>query len=81
VFLLKVHHHFKKIMIEINIWRAFAAIGFTYGIEQNPSGLLFEEEKLRQSSGFVELWERDTPLESLSKQRREAKFGWINKPE
>jgi hypothetical protein len=80
-FLLKVYHDFKQTMIEVNIWGAFAAFGFSYDIAQNPYGLLFDEEKLRQSPGFVELWERDTPLESLSKRQREAKFGWINEPE
>jgi hypothetical protein len=62
-------------MIEVNIWGAFAAIGFSYDIAQNPYGLFFDEERLRQSPGFVELWERDMPLDSLSKRRREAKFG------
>jgi hypothetical protein len=80
-FLLKMYHDFKQTIIEANIWGAFAAIGFSYDIAQNPYGLLFDEGKLRQSPGFVELWERDTPLESLSKRRREAKFGWINEPE
>jgi hypothetical protein len=68
-------------MIEVNIRGAFQTIGFTHNINQTPYGLLFDEEKLRQSPGFVELWDRDTPLESLSKRRRAAKFGWINKPE
>jgi hypothetical protein len=80
-FLLKVYHDFKQTMIEVNIWGAFAAIGFSYDIAQNPYGILFDEEKLRQSPGFVELWERDTPLESLSKRRPEEKFGWIKEPE
>jgi hypothetical protein len=80
-FLFKVYHDFKQTMIEVNIWGAFAAIGFSYDIAQNPYKLLFDEEKLRQSPGFVELWERDTPLESLSKRRREAKFVWINEQE
>jgi hypothetical protein len=68
-------------MVEVNIWGAFSVIGFTYDIDQNPYGLLFGEEKLRQSPVFVELCERDTPLESLSKRRREVKFRWIKKPE
>jgi hypothetical protein len=68
-------------MIEANIWGAFAAVGFTHHIKQSPYGLFFDEEKLRQGRGFVELWERDIPLESLSKPRRAAKFGWINKSE
>jgi hypothetical protein len=80
-FLLKVYHDFKQTMIEVNIRGAFAALGFSDDIAHNPYGLLFEKEKLRQSPGFLELWERDTPLESLSTRRRQAKFGWINEPE
>jgi hypothetical protein len=67
--------------MEVNIWGAFAAIGFTYHIKQNSYGQLFDQEKLRQSPGFVELWERDLPLESVSKHGREANFEWINKSE
>jgi hypothetical protein len=67
-------------MIEVNIWGAFAAIGFSYDITETPYRLLFDEQKLRQSRGFVERWDRDTPLESLSTRRRQAKFGWTNKP-
>jgi hypothetical protein len=80
-FLRKVYHDFKQTKIEINIRGSFAAIGFTYDIQQNPYGLLFDEERLRQIPGFVEPWECDTPLESLSKRRPEVKFGWINKSE
>jgi hypothetical protein len=80
-FLLKVYHDFKQTMIEVHIWGAFAAIGFSYDIAQNPYGLLFDEKKLRQIPGFVALWECHPPLESLSKRRREAKFGRINEPE
>jgi hypothetical protein len=78
--LLKVWHDFKQTMMEMNTWEIFAAIGFTPEIEKNLYGLLFDEEKFRESSGFTELWERNTPLESLAKKRRELKFGWINKP-
>jgi hypothetical protein len=80
-FILRLYHDFKQTMVEVNIWRAFSAIGFTHGITKDPYGMLFDEEKSRQSRGFVELWELDTPLESLSTRRRRAKFGWINKPE
>jgi hypothetical protein len=80
-FLRKVYHDFKQTMIEVNIWGAFTAIEFTHDIKQSPYGLLFDEEKLRQNSGFVELWDRDTPLEGLSRRRRATKFGWINKSE
>jgi hypothetical protein len=80
-FLLKVYHDFKQTLIEVNIWEAFVARGFTYDIKQNTYGRLFDEEKLRQSLGFVEQWKGNAPLESLLKARREAKSRWINKPE
>jgi hypothetical protein len=80
-FLLKFDHDFKQTMIEVNRSEAFAAIGFIHDIEQSPYGLLFDEEKLRQSPGSMELWERDAPLRSLSRRRQNAKFGWINEPE
>jgi hypothetical protein len=68
-------------MVEVNIWEAFEIIGFIHDIDQIPYVLLFDEEKFRQSSGFAELLERNTPLESLSKRQQESKFECINKPE
>jgi hypothetical protein len=79
-FLIRVYHDFKLTMIEVNIWRAFAAIGFSYDIAETPYRLLFDEQKLRRSRAFAEPWDRDTPLESLSTRRRQVRFGWINKP-
>jgi uncharacterized protein (UPF0248 family) len=43
-FLLKVYCDFKQIMMEINIWKAFAIIGFTYDIDEIPYRLPFDEE-------------------------------------
>jgi hypothetical protein len=80
-FIIKLYHDFKQTMVEVNRWGAFLAIGFSYDITQNPYTLLFDEEKFRQSRGFMELWVHDTPLESLSTRRQHAKFGWINRPE
>jgi hypothetical protein len=80
-FIIRLFHDFKQTMVELNIWRAFSSIGFSYYSTQNPYGLLFDEKKFRQSRGFIELCARETPLESLSTRRRQAKFGWINKPE
>jgi hypothetical protein len=36
VFIIKLYHDFKQTMVEVNIWRAFSAIGFFYAITQNP---------------------------------------------
>jgi hypothetical protein len=46
----------------------FATIWFIYNIDQIPSELLFDEEMFQHNPGFVELWERNTPLGNLSKQ-------------
>jgi hypothetical protein len=80
-FLLKVYHEFKQTMTEVNIWGASSAMGFSYDITQKPYELLFDEEKFRHSRGFLELWERDVPFESLSRRRQQAMFEWINQPE
>jgi hypothetical protein len=80
-FLIKVYHDYKQTMVEVNIWGAFEPIGLTHNITQDPYGLIFDEEKFRQSPGFFELWQCDVPFESLSSRRQQARFGWINKPE
>jgi hypothetical protein len=41
--------------------------------------LLFDENMLRESPGFLALWEWDCPLGKLSTRKRNTTFGWINK--
>jgi hypothetical protein len=82
-FIMKGYRDFKQTMVELNIWGAFRAIGFEFEFdtEAEPYRLLFNEEKLRQSAGFRELWLIDFPLDQLSsrRQRQNARYGWINK--
>jgi hypothetical protein len=54
-FLLKIYRAFEQTMVEINGWDTFAAIVFTRDVGQIPYGLIFGEEKFRQSLGFVEI--------------------------
>jgi hypothetical protein len=54
-FIIKVYHDFKQTMVEVNIWGAFSAIGFSYDVSHEPYELLFDEEKFRQSGGFLDL--------------------------
>jgi hypothetical protein len=54
-FILKLYHDFKQTMVEVNIWEAFSAIGFTHDITHDPYGLLFGEKKFRQNRRFIEL--------------------------
>jgi hypothetical protein len=79
-FIVKLYHDFKQTMVEMNIWGVFSAIWFSYDITQNPYGLLFDEEKFRQSRGFLELSARGTRLECLSTRRRQTKFRRIKNP-
>jgi hypothetical protein len=66
-------------MVESNRGGAFKAIGFEFHSEREPYWPLFNEEKVRQSEGFRELWSIDFPLDQLSSRRQNARFGRINK--
>jgi hypothetical protein len=46
-----------------------------------PYRIVFHQEKLREAKEFVELWNLDYPLQSLTPRRQNAQFGWINKQE
>jgi hypothetical protein len=63
----KACHDFKRTMLELNIWGAFQALGFEFEFDQTnePYRLSFNEEKLRESAGFRELWSIDLPLDQL----------------
>jgi hypothetical protein len=80
-FIMKVYHDFEQTMAESNIWGAFRTIGFEFDTEAEPYRLLFNEEKLRQSEGFRELWSIDSLLDQLSSEKQNLRFGWINKQE
>jgi hypothetical protein len=56
-------HDFKRTMVELNIWGAVQALGFDFEFDQTsePYRLLFNEENLRNSAGFRELWSIDFP--------------------
>jgi hypothetical protein len=60
-FIIKLYHDFRQIMVEVNIWGTFSAIGFSYDVTQNPYGLRLDEEKFRQSRCFLELWRMTCP--------------------
>jgi hypothetical protein len=51
----KVYHDFTHTMSRPNIWRTFRALGFAFDTRREPSGLLFDEAKLRERTGFQEL--------------------------
>jgi hypothetical protein len=62
-FIMKVYHDFKQTMVEPNTWGAFRVIGFEFqfGIEAEPYRPLFNEEKLRQNTGFRARFRTQSP--------------------
>jgi hypothetical protein len=80
-FLLKIFRTFKETMLEPNIWSSFQEAGFAFNTRAEPYRRRFDEEKLRKTPAFQEIYSLDFPLEKLSARRRSAKFGWINRPE
>jgi hypothetical protein len=80
-FLFRRYRTFKQTMVEVNIWGAFHEAGFEFDVRHEPYRIQFDEEKLRRTRAFQEMWSLDFPLESLSTRGRSAKFGWINQAE
>jgi hypothetical protein len=60
-------------MIEANIWDTFQEVGFEFDTSREPYPLRFNEEKMRRSPGFQEIWALDFPFEKLSIGRQRAK--------
>jgi hypothetical protein len=58
---------------------SFIHAGFIY--EANPDGgytLGFNEAKVRDSSGFKEVWNIDFPIDKLSPRRTDTSWGFLN---
>jgi hypothetical protein len=77
-FIKRIFHRMKQTLVEDNVRRSFMQIGLQYHSETSPYLLSFDEDVLRQSSGFTSLWQRDHPLEQLSRRRQNVPFGWVN---
>jgi hypothetical protein len=80
-FLFRIYRRFKQTMIETNIWRAFQEAGFYFDMSVEPCRIRFDEEKLRRTAPFQEIWVLAVPPGKRRLRSRAAKFGWISKPE
>jgi hypothetical protein len=79
--LLRIHRTFDETMIDPIICGAFRECGFEFDRSVESYRLRLNEEKLRKTPGFREIRPLDLYPEKLSARRRNAKFGWIKKPE
>jgi hypothetical protein len=77
-FIKQIFYTMKQTLMENNVRSSFMQIGLQYNIETSPYLLSFDEDVLRQRSGFTSLGQRDHPLEQLSRRRQNVPFGWVN---
>jgi hypothetical protein len=83
-FLAKAYQHIKQTMAESNMWGGgedFACTWTWVWHRTESYGLFFNEEELKQSTGFRVPWSIDFSQEQLSTRWRESRFGWISRPE
>jgi hypothetical protein len=80
-FRMKVNDELKATILELNMWKAFSALGFAFNRRSEPYRLLFTEEKQKKTAGFRELWRIDFPRNQLSTRPCDAELDWINAPE
>jgi hypothetical protein len=84
-YIMKAYRDFKQTVMEPIICGAFQALRFefefVFDTTSEPCRLLFNEENLKESADFRELWSIDFPLDQLSTRQRAGRFDWINQPE
>jgi hypothetical protein len=73
-----IFHNFKQTLISNKVCSAFMHIGIQYSIKVEPYLLTFDECVLRESSGFLEIWQHDYPLGQLLLRRKRSRFGSLN---
>jgi hypothetical protein len=59
-FIRKIFHTLKQTRVEDNVRSSFMQIGLQYNIESTAYLLSFDDNVLRQSPGFISLWQRIT---------------------
>jgi hypothetical protein len=80
-FIKKVARDFLSTMTGRNVWATFRGIRLLSNTDDGLERVSFSAIILRESDGFKELWDIDFPVENFSIQHRNAKFGWITRPE
>jgi hypothetical protein len=68
-------------MIEINIWRDFRETEFEFNINVKLYRLFLNEETLRATWAFQEIWSLNFALEKPLMRRQNASFDWIKRQE
>jgi hypothetical protein len=76
--LMKLLHCFYETANWFTITGSFKKAGILIDATQSPYRLSFDEEKMRNSDSFLELWNLNFPFEKLSSRRQNSIFGFLN---
>jgi hypothetical protein len=63
----------------VNVRKAFNKACFFNVFKDGLFRVHFDEEKMRNSTGFQRIWNIDYDIQSLSKRRRNSVFGFLNR--
>jgi hypothetical protein len=73
----KLVHAYKQTVTSMTIRRCFRRAGLYPAISSKTWKLGCDEERMRMSRGFQEIWERNIRTEELTRRRRLHRWGWI----
>jgi hypothetical protein len=74
----KLVYAYEQTATSMNIRASFRRAEIYPNIVCRPYKIRFDQQQLRNSSGFKEFWERNLSIANLSRQRRLHRFGVIN---
>jgi hypothetical protein len=76
--ILRIFHAYEGVTTSMMIRVSWEKAGFSYYQRDGTFYLAADEGRIRGPPGFCEIWERNYSVESLSAERRNQKWGWVN---
>jgi hypothetical protein len=76
--ILRIFPAYEGVTTSMMIRASWKKAGFSYHRREGIFYITLDERKIRGAPDFGEIWERNYPIESLSAQTRNQKWGWVN---
>jgi hypothetical protein len=73
-----VYYTFERTVAVMNVRASFIVGGFKFMKANESIVLIFNEEKMRNSGAFAEIWNRDFPIDQFSPRRKASAWDLIN---
>jgi hypothetical protein len=77
--ILRIFHAYEGVTTSMMIRASWEKPGLSYHQRDGTFYLAVDEGRIREAQDFCEIWESNYPIESLSAQRRNQKWGWVNR--